>query len=154
MSALSNIEIIDVPPERVYVFPKKLTKSEIQDNVNKLHTIANEDADRTIYCLFDDVVMQTSTVFEVCFPVSHLDLKKYNVSDFKVIQREKVVSGVTNGDFSKLTEIISELTEYAKEQGFSIKPPYRYLFTLHKKPFFSTKPPEFSMHIHIPVIKN
>lgn len=148
---LSNISIQDIAPEKVYVFPQKLTKAEIGENVAKLHTIANEQADRTIYCLFDEVVMDQSLKFEVCFPVNHLDLKKYTIEDFKVIMREKSVCCDFSGDFANLTNIIGQLKDYAESHGYNIKPPYRYLFTLHKKPLFSKEPPKFSMAIQIPL---
>lgn len=149
---IDNIQIKDFIPEKVYVFPKKLTKEEINDNVSKLHTIANQEADRTIYCLFDEVVMDKAIKFEVCFPVNHLDLKKYKKSDFRVLQREKVVSAEFSGDFNKLTDTIAKLTEFANNEGFQVKPPYRYLFTLHKKPMFSKEPQQFTLEIQIPLV--
>lgn len=154
MFTLTNIEIRDVPPERVYVFPELLTQIEIGERVDKLHTIANEESDRTIYCLFDEVHMSSELKFEVCFPISHLDLKKYSKEDFRILEREVAVTGEFSGDFSKLSDCITQLTEFANEQGYAINPPYRYLFILHKKPLFSRHPPKFTMEIHIPLLKN
>lgn len=148
---LSNISIQNIAPEKVYTFPEKLTKDEIAEKVAQLHTIANEQADRNIYCLFEEEVMDKSLKFEVCFPVTHLDLKKYKVEDFKVLLREKVVYCDFSGDFSNLTSIIAQMKEYATSHGYQIKPPYRFLFTLHKKPLFSKEAAKFTMAIHIPV---
>lgn len=153
MYNLSNVQIKKIPPERVYTFPDRLTKEEIGEKVNKLHTIAKEDADRTIYCLFDEVVMNRDLKFEVCFPISHLDLSKYNIDDFKVLERGMAVCCEFDGDFSELSASISELTRYANDNGYTIQPPYRYLFILHKKPMFSKQPQKFTMEVHIPIIK-
>lgn len=151
MSSLINVQIKDAPPERVYVFPRRLTRDEIESNVKELHTIANEEADRNIYCLFDELNSSTALKYEVCFPISHLDTKKYNVADFKIIPRDKVVSCDFNGDFNSLLENIKNLSHYAAQQGFEVKPPYRFLFTLHKRPLISIQPPKFTMEIQIPV---
>lgn len=153
MSNLTNIEIRDIPPEKVYIFPERLTQNEIGAKVDKLHTIANEQSDRTIYCMFDEVVMNQSIKFEVCFPVSHLNLKKYNLNDFRVLQREIAVCGEFDGEFTELSNCIKTLTEYANERDYDIVPPYRYLFIIHKKPLLSKQPPKFTMEIHIPLKK-
>lgn len=149
MAALINPQIKDAPPERVYVFPEKLTKEEIESNVKKLHTIANEEADRNIYCLFD--YKNTPIKYQVCFPVTHLDMKKYKVDEFIVIPREKVASCNFNGDFDTLMETIALLTKYAQDNGHTVYFPYRFLFTLHKKPLLSKQPPKFTMQIQIPI---
>lgn len=151
MSRILNAQIIDSAPDRVYVFPQRLTKEEISENVEKLHTIANEEADRTIICMFDELVMSKDIKFEVCFPVTHLDLKKYSVDEFKVIPRSKVVSCEFSGDFTQLSDIIAQLTKYATDNGYDIIPPYRYLFTIHKKFLLSKQNPKFTMEIQIPV---
>lgn len=151
---LTNLSIHDISPERVYVFPERLTRDEIKQNVSKLHTIANEQADRNIYCLFDEVAMDKALKFEVCFPVKHLDLNRYDKNDFKVLQRNTAVTCDFSGDFTELTTIIAQLKKHAEEQGYRIIPPYRFLFTIHKKSLFSTQAQKFSMQIHIPVEKH
>lgn len=151
MSRILNAKIIDSAPDRVYIFPQRLTQQEIGENVEKLHTIANEESDRTIICMFDELVMNKDLKFEVCFPITFLDLKKYNVNDFKIIPRSKVVSSEFSGDFSKLSEIIAQLTKFANDNGYNIVPPYRYLFTISKKTLLSKQNTKFTMEIQIPV---
>lgn len=151
MSELLNVEIKKSLPERVYVFPQKLTTEEIRENVEKLHTIANEEADRTIYCLFDELGLGAETKFEVCFPVTHLDLKKYSVDDFKILPRHKVISAEFKADFSKLSEAMVQLKQHAESKGYKTYPPYTYLFILHKKSLIPLAPQKFTMEIHIPV---
>lgn len=148
-----NLQIKDSAPERVYVFPERLTKNEIEKNVEHLHTIANEEADRTIFCFFDEIVEGQNIKFEVCFPISHLDFKKYDVKDFKVIERDRVVSGEFKGDFSDLRFPLEKLTEYAKTQGYNVKAPFRYLFILHKKPLLPKQPPKFTLEVQASVEK-
>lgn len=148
MPNLIDPQIKDVDPDRVYVFPNKLTVPDIEKNVAKLHTIANDEADRTIYCLFDEV--KTNNEYEVCFPVTHLNLKKYDIDDFKVIQRCNVASCKFDGNFDNLLNTVTQLSDYATEQGYTTHKPYRFLFILSKKAKFS-KQQEFSLEIQIPV---
>lgn len=150
MSEIIVPRVKDVDPERVYVFPERLTKEEINKKVQKLHTIANEESDRTIYCLFDEIIPGTPVKYEVCFPVSHLDLKKYKLEDFKVIQRQNVVSCDFGGEVNDLLICIEKLTEFAEKEGYTLTKPFRFLFTLHKKPKFSAQPPKFTMEVQIP----
>lgn len=152
MYQLVNKQIKDTSPEKVYVFPEKLTQPEINMNVSKLHIIANEDSDRTLYCLFDNFE-DKNRKFQVCFPLSHLDLKKYSLEDIQVLQRDKAVTAEYKGEFAYLSQAAHELIEYAKEAGYKVRPPYRYLFILHKKKLFSKKPQDFTMEIHLPVEK-
>lgn len=153
MYELLNKQIKNTSPEKVYVFPEQLTQAEINENVKKLHVIANEDADRTLYCLFDDVDNKNRK-YQVCFPLSHLDLNKYDINDIKVLQRELAISAQYKGEFSELSEATAALVEYAKQQGHTVTFPYRYLFILHKKKAFSKKPQDFSMEIHLPILSD
>lgn len=154
MSDTLEIELKQSAPERVYVFPERLTRDEIDGKVKTLHTIANEDANQTIYCLFDEIEPKDGMKYEVCFPVSHLDLKKYKKENFRVIQRETVVTCEFLGEIDKIRTNLSALVEYAEKNGYTPKPPFRFLFILHKKPLFSKQPPKFTMEIHVPVEKN
>lgn len=150
MYELINKHIKNTAPEKVYVFPELLTHAEIDKNVRTLHVIANKDADRTLYCLFDDIENKNRK-YQVCFPLSHLDFKKYDINDIKVLQREEAVSAIYKGEFDELSAATAELTAYAKENGYEVHTPFRYLFILHKKRTFSKKAQEFSMEIHLPV---
>lgn len=153
MFELVNKQIKDTAPEKVYIFPEKLTQEEIDQNVKTLHIIANEDSDRVLYCLFDDVENKNRK-YQVCFPLTHLDFNKYKVEDIEVLQREKTVSAEYKGGFSELSDGLNELIQYAEAQGYAVTTPYRYLFILHKKKPFCKKPQEFSMEIHLPLKKD
>lgn len=151
MSDALKIEVVNAAPERVYVFPEKLTRQEINEKVGALHTIANNEANQTIYCLFDDVAASPDMKYEVCFPHSHLDLKKYKETDFKVMPRELVVTCEFVGEIDKIRTNLNQLLDYAQKNGYEVKPPFRFLFILHKKPLFSKQPPKFTMEIQVPV---
>lgn len=152
MYELVNTKIMSTAPERVYIFPEMLTQAEIDTNVNKLHIIANEDSDRTLYCLFDDIE-NTNRKYQVCFPMTHLNLQKYSTDDITVLQRETAVTAEYRGEFPELSLAVAELVAFAEKQGYTVFTPYRYLFILHKKKAFSKKPQDFSMQIHLPVRK-
>lgn len=153
MFELTNLKIKDSAPDRVYVFPERLTKDEIEQNVKLLHTIANEESDRTIFCFFDEIISGQETKFEVCFPIAHLDFKKYNVNDFRIIERDRVASGEFKGDIEDLRFSLDRLGEYAKTQGYNVKAPFRYLFILHKKPLLSKQPQKFTLEIQASIEK-
>lgn len=156
MSNQLNIEIRDFEPEKVYVFPQLLTRAEILKKVKTVHTIANDEADREVYCLFDKLPSldaETPMQYEVCFPVTHLNLKKYNIDDFRIFKRETIVTSPFSGDFEDLINSINVLIEHAENNGYKTVKPYRFLFILDKKTFLSNKPQKFRMEIQIPVEK-
>lgn len=157
MSTEFNFEIRDFDPEKVYVYPEILTRADILKKVKTIHTIANEDSERKVYCLFDKVPTLDTTIpmqYEVCFPTSYLNLKKYNLADFRVIQRESIVWSAFGGDYEDLVNTVIGMEKYAVDNGYQPVKPYRFLFLLDPKTFLSSKPQKFSMEIQIPIKKS
>ncbi len=151
MPSLITPIIKDADPERVYIFPNKLNLSEIDKNSQKLHAMANEESKSKIYCLFDKLTPDTK--YEICFPVSQLDLNKYELDDFKILKREIIVSCIFKSDFDQLKDALHQLQEYAILHGYTVKPPFRFLFTLEKKSKFS-KIQDFTLEIQLPIKQN
>lgn len=148
-----DIKIIDSAPEKVYVYPELLTRAQILEKARTLHTMANKESDRQIYCLFDELFTVSPMQYEVCFPVSYLDLKKYDKKDFRILSREVIAHCEFKGQFEDLLKTVDLLKEYSEKNGYKLKKPYRFLFTLDKKSFMSNKLQKFKMEIQIPIEK-
>lgn len=151
MSNLINPQIKVLPPERVYIHQNQLTKDEIITRIQKLHIMARDESSRKIYFVFDK--SEQPIKYEVCFPHNHLNLKKYQYEDFKVIERHTVATCEFEGGFDNLLFVVTELEEFVAKQGYSTKPPYSFNFALHKKTRFSKKMPKSDLSIQIPIYK-
>lgn len=148
-----NIEIMSVDPHSVYIFPNRYTIDGIKKNVDILHKLADAETDGTIFCFGDDLNYSIEKDFEICYPMLKNDYKKYNIHNFKVIQRRDVVIGEYQGQFEEIATGLHKLKEFAENEGYEIELPYCIVYKKGKKPKFSKNPPPFVMHFYIPVVK-
>lgn len=113
--------------------------------------MAREESDRRLYCYFDEVTPNAPIKYEICYPHAHLNLKKYVYEDFKVIARHQIATCEFDGNFDNLLNTVAQLQAFAKENGYSSKPPYSFKFYFHKKARFSKHKPKITMEVQVPI---
>lgn len=148
-----SIEIRSVDPLSVYIFPKRYTFEGIKKNVDILHKLADSETGGKIYCFGDDLNYKPEHDFEICYPMLKNDFKKYNIHDFKVLQRIDAVTGIFTGKYNEITPGLLQLEKYATEHGYKVLLPYCISYKKGKTPKFSKTPPPYEMKFVIPVIK-
>lgn len=148
-----NIEIVSLDPKSVYIFPKRHSYEGIKKNVDIIHKLADTETGGVIFCFGDDLDYKPEHEFEICYPMLRNDFKKFNIHEFKVLQRSDVVIGDYIGDYESIPKALLHLQEYAKQQGYVTCMPFCITYQKGKTAKFSKNPPPFDMQLSIPVTK-
>lgn len=150
---LENLEICDLPPQKVFYITEKLTFHEMVENVIAIRTQAYNEAEGHICVLADELSVHPDMLYEVCFPSEIVNLKLRKLTEYKVLQRAKAVCCDYTGKSHELQLRLDQLKEYAQAQGYEVELPFRYVYSLSKRKFLSKKEPTITMGIQLPIIK-
>lgn len=154
---LENIEITNVAPTIVYVYPQTYTYEEIKKNVNVLHKIADKESNGVIYCLCDNIDYQPNDKIELCYPIDKTQYKKFKSNELKTIPRSDCVcADFIANSYSEVPLALKQLTEFALNQEYKPTNLFCIVYNKEKNQKFtksSKKAPKYTMKIQIQVEK-
>lgn len=150
---LENVEIRDIPPQKVCFIADKLSFHEMVENVVEIRTQAYKEAEGNICVLADELSVSPDMLYEICYPAEIVNLNLRNLTEYKVLDRVKAVCCLYTGKSHELQLGLNTLEEYAEEQGYEVEMPFRYVYSLSKRKFLSKKEPTITMGIQIPIRK-
>lgn len=148
---LEKIEIVHVAPTKVLTLPQKYTYDTLKTNKSVLHKLSSKESDGTLICLGETFDYCDESSFEVSYPVSKLDLEKYDLQQFKSLPRIQAVLGHFSGTREDLKESLATLCDFAKKQGRQPILPYRLVYVRGKNLLFTKIPAFYVMDIYVPL---
>lgn len=148
---LENIEIVNIPPEKVYTFPEKYTYDMLKVNEEVLHKLSNKESNGTLICLGDTFDYTPNASFLVSYPVSKTDLKKHQLHEFQVLPRQDMVFGRFTGSREDLRESLDLLCEYAENHHRKPVLPYRIVYIRGKNLLFTKTPSFYVVDLYVPL---
>lgn len=148
---LEKIEIVNVAPIKVLTLPQKYTYDTLKANKSVLHKLSSKESDGTLICMGDVFDYSNDSSFEVSYPVSKLDLEKYELEQFKSLPRIQAVLGHFSGTRDDLKESLTTLCDFAKKQGREPTLPYRLVYVRGKNLLFAKIPAFYVMDIYVPL---
>lgn len=151
---LKDVQFKRINKIQVTSLDKRYTFEEIKNTAVNMHTVADENTNGIIICLGDSFECFPTDDFEICFPVTKVNFKINGDTNSKLLKSINAVSGVFEGTYDDIPNALTDLKEFAEENGKIVTTPYRIVYrkelTNIANKVFKTFP-KYTMEFIVPV---